>query len=229
MIARVGRTVTSENRSGGSWVCMAVSKMPIDPLLAQPAQGSDDAEEVWGSHATNADMELGDGSVVPDTMIADAAAEDFGIDTVVVSEDVESAYRRLYPQLVRLAFFLVDTPEHAEEAVQDAFAKAYAKWGRIQNPDAYMRIAVVHTCRSVQRRRLLMRRTPAPRVDDAVLGVDHVADVVRRLPLKLRQVVVLRYYLQLTDPEIAHTLGMALGTVKSTLHRARAQMREELS
>lgn len=45
----------------------------------------------------------------------------------------------------------------------------------------------------------------------------------------LDTVVVLRYYLQLSDPEIAHTLGMAVGTIKSTLHRARAQMKEELS
>jgi RNA polymerase sigma-70 factor (sigma-E family) len=148
---------------------------------------------------------------------------------VVVREDVEAAYQRLYPQLVRLAFLLVDTTEHAEEAVQDAFAKAYSKWGRVENPDSYMRMAVVNTCRRVQRRRSLARRTPTPPGDDAVLGADDVADVVCRLPLNLRQVVVLRYYLQLSDPEIADTLGMPIGTVKSTLHRARAQMREELS
>ncbi len=199
---------------------MAVSKMPIDPLLARPPGGSNEPGEVSNSFDTHAD--LNEGVDIPDIFME--AAED-----VVVREDVESAYRRLYPQLVRLAFLLVDTAEHAEEAVQDAFAKAYPKWSRIENPDTYMRIAVVHTCRSVQRRRGLMRRTPAPRVDDAVLGADHVADVVRRLPLKLRQVVVLRYYLQLSDPEIARTLGMALGTVKSTLHRARTQMKEELS
>lgn len=150
-------------------------------------------------------------------------------DEMVVREDVETAYRRLYPRLVRLAFLLVDTVEHAEEAVQESFAKAYPKWDRIENPDTYLRMAVVHTCRSVQRRRRLIRRTPPARVDDAVLGADHVADVVRRLPLRHRRVVVLRYYLQLSEPEIARTLGMALGTVKSTLNRARAQMREELS
>lgn len=150
-------------------------------------------------------------------------------EAVVVREGVESAYRRLYPQLVRLAYLLVDTVEHAEEAVQDAFAKAYPRWDRIENPDTYLRAAVVNACRSAQRRRRLVRRTPPPRVDDAVLGADHVADVVRRLPPTLRRVVVLRYYLQLSDPEIARTLGMAPGTVKSSLHRARAQMRKELS
>ena len=93
----------------------------------------------------------------------------------------------------------------------------------------YLRTAVVNTCRRVQRRRMLVRRTPTPRVDDAVLGADHIDDIVRRLPLRLRHVIVLRYYLQLSEPEIADTLGMALATVKSTLHRARTHIREELS
>lgn len=149
-----------------------------------------------------------------------------------VYEGIEVCYERLYPRLVRLAFLLVDTQEQAEEAVQDAFAKAYSKWDRVLEPDAYMHTAVVNTCRAVQRRRALMRRTPDPRPTNARGAdevADHVADVVRRLPLTLRQVVVLRYYLQLSEPEIARTLGIALGTVKSSLHRARARLKEELS
>jgi len=149
-----------------------------------------------------------------------------------VYESIEVCYERLYPRLVRLAFLLVDTQEQAEEAVQDAFAKAYSKWDRVLEPDAYMHTAVVNTCRAVQRRRALVRRTPEPRPTNARGAdevADHVADVVRRLPVTLRQVVVLRYYLQLSEPEIARTLGIALGTVKSSLHRARARLKEELS
>ena len=74
---------------------------------------------------------------------------------VVVRDDIEQAYRRLYPSLVRLAYVLVDTPELAEEAVQEAFTKAFGKWSRIDNVDAYMRTCVVNACRKVQRRRLL--------------------------------------------------------------------------
>jgi RNA polymerase sigma factor (sigma-70 family) len=197
--------------------------MPIDPLLVSPPGDSAEPDIVPSSSA-------GDTPASRDLKAVDALDDGLDVDEGwVLREDVESAYRRLFPQLVRLAYFLVDTVEHAEEAVQDAFAKAYPKWGRIENPDAYMRMAVVRTCRSVQRRCSLVRRTPPERVEYAALGVDHVADVVRRLPVKFRQVVVLRYYLQLSDPEIAATLGMALGTVKSTLHRARAQMKEELS
>lgn len=204
---------------------MGVSKVPIDPLLASPSGGSyghDDHRKVEDI------MDAADGWGFEGTEDIVGVANLETVD-VAVTEHIEAAYQRLYPRLVRLAFLLVDTVEHAEEAVQDAFAKAYPKWGRIENPDAYMRMAVVNTCRRVQRRRLLVRRTPSPRVDDAVLGADHIGDVVRRLPMKLRQVVVLRYYLQLSDQEIADTLNMPIGTVKSTLHRARAQMKEELS
>jgi RNA polymerase sigma-70 factor (sigma-E family) len=162
-----------------------------------------------------------------DPLLARPAAAD--TTEVWVTEGVERTYQRLYPRLVRLAYLLVDTTEHAEEAVQDAFARAYPKWDRIQNHDAYMRTAVVNACRRVQRRRMLVRRTPQHRPDDAVLGADHIADVVRGLPLRLRQVIVLRYYLQLSDAEIADTLNLPPGTVKSTLHRARARLREELS
>jgi len=148
---------------------------------------------------------------------------------VVVRDDIEQAYRRMYPSLVRLAYVLVDTPELAEEAVQEAFTRAFGKWSRIDNVDAYMRTCVVNACRKVQRRRLLVRRTPQPSIEYGALDADHLADVVRSLRPPMREAVVLRYYLQLSDAEIADTLNMAVGTVKSTLHRARAQMKKELS
>lgn len=153
-------------------------------------------------------------------------------DEVRVVESIEAAYARLYGSLARLAYLLVDTRELAEEAVQDAFAKAYPRWRRIEQPDAYLRTCVVNACRKVQRRRELVRRTPiAPSADAPAAGdlADHVADVVRDLPPTMREAVVLRYYLQLTDAEIARTLDIAVGTVKSTLNRARHQLRRQLS
>ena len=146
-----------------------------------------------------------------------------------VTESVEDAYRRLAPGLVRLAYLLVDTNELAEEAVQEAFAAACSKWSRVENPEAYLRVSVINWCRKVQRRRRLVRRTAQPTIEDGALGADHVADVVRALKSPMKEMVVLRYYLQLSEPEISEALGIALGTVKSTLHRARAQIKKELS
>jgi RNA polymerase sigma-70 factor (sigma-E family) len=143
---------------------------------------------------------------------------------------LEGAYRRLYPSLVRTAYLLVDTREQAEEVVQEAFAKAFPKWHRLDTPDAYMRTCVVNGCRRIHRRRRLMQRTQQFRPDDVSgLEHDHVADAVRALPRPQREVIVLRYYLQATDQEIAVALKMPVGTVKSTLHRARARLKEELS
>lgn len=196
--------------------------MPIDPLLALRSAERSAEQQVRPTRP----------AAVVEPAVADQHDEPAHLDegpVVAIRESFDTAYQRLYPQLVRLAYLLVDTVEHAEEAVQDSFAKAYPKWGRVEHPDTYLRTAVVNTCRRVQRRRMLVRRTPTPRVDDAVLGADHIDDIVRRLPLRLRHVIVLRYYLQLSEPEIADTLGMALGTVKSTLHRARTHIREELS
>lgn len=148
---------------------------------------------------------------------------------VFVVEDIEAVYRRMYPGLVRMAYLLVDTQELAEEAVQDAFAKAYPKWSRVQTPEAYMRTCVINACRRVQRRRKVMGRTPPPPFEHGELHADHIADVVRTLRSPMKEAVVLRYYLQLSDPEIAEALGIAVGTVKSTLHRARAMLKKELS
>jgi RNA polymerase sigma factor (sigma-70 family) len=153
-------------------------------------------------------------------------------DDVRVVETIEVVYSRLYTPLARLAYLLVDTRELAEEAVQEAFAKAYPRWRRIEQPEAYLRTSVVNACRKVQRRRELVRRTPLVAVADAPAAgdlADHVADVVRALPPTMREAVVLRYYLQLTDAEIARTLDIAVGTVKSTLNRARHQLRRQLS
>lgn len=145
-------------------------------------------------------------------------------------DDLVRVYRQMYPTLVRTAYLLVDTREQAEEVVQEAFAKAFPKWDRLDVPEAYLRTCVVNGCRRIHRRRRLMLRAPQHAAElDTGDTLDHVADVVRRLPSPQREAVVLRYYLQATDQEIATTLKMAVGTVKSTLHRARARLKEELS
>jgi len=141
----------------------------------------------------------------------------------------EELYAAQHRAMVRLAYTLVDTTEQAEEVVHDAFAAVYERYDRIDNPVAYLRMSVLNGCRRVLRRRMLLRRQPVPPVQDGAMEFNHVVDSIRRLPHRQRSVIVLRYDLQLTDAEIAETLAMPIGTVKSTLHRAIAALRKELT
>jgi RNA polymerase sigma factor (sigma-70 family) len=150
-------------------------------------------------------------------------------DVVTVTEPFETLYQREFRPMVRLATALVDTPELAEEVVQEAFAALYLRYRVVTNPVAYLRVCVLNGGRKVLRRRRMVRRQPDLVEVYGELGFNHVLDAVRALPAKQRNVVVLRYELQLSDPEIAETLGIPVGTVKSTLHRALARLRTEVS
>ncbi len=140
----------------------------------------------------------------------------------------DALYAREYAAMVRLAHTLVDTQQQAEEIVQDAFAAVFQRFDKIDHPVAYLRTSVLNGCRRALRRRMLRRRQPIPPDRDGELGFNHVVDAIRRLPSRQRSMIVLRYDLQLTDPEIAETLGVPIGTVKSTLHRALATLRKEI-
>lgn len=141
----------------------------------------------------------------------------------------ETLYAAQYAPMVRLAHTLVDTRPRAEEVVQDAFAAVYERYDRLEHPDAYLRVCVLNNCRRVLRRRKLRRERPEPiAADDGELGFNHVVDAIRRLPHRQRSMVVLRYDLQLTDAEIAETLDVPIGTVKSTLFRALTALRQEI-
>lgn len=140
----------------------------------------------------------------------------------------EKLFAAQYAAMVRLAQSLVDQRPRAEEIVQDAFAAVYERFDRLDNPTAYLRTCVLNGCRRVLRRRMLRRRRPFGPVDREELAYNHVLDAVRRLPHRQRSMIALRYDLQLTDAEIAETLGVPIGTVKSNLHRALETLRKEI-
>jgi RNA polymerase sigma factor (sigma-70 family) len=140
----------------------------------------------------------------------------------------DDVYRTHWDGMVRLAFVMVDDLAVAEELVQDAFARVYRARDTVRDPLPYLRSAVYNACRNHHRARRSERRHPPPATDQPPIG-DHVIDTIRRLAPKPRALVVLRYYGGLTDSEIAATTGLPIGTVKSTLHRALAQLREELA
>jgi RNA polymerase sigma factor (sigma-70 family) len=143
----------------------------------------------------------------------------------------DTLYHREYHAMVHMATALVDYPEKAEEVVQEAFAQLYTRYAQVDNPVAYVRVSVLNGCRRALRRRRLARALHATSqvdAEDGQLGFNHMLDAVRRLPAAQRNAITLRYELQLTDPEIADTLGIPLGTVKSTLHRALTRLRTEV-
>ena len=134
--------------------------------------------------------------------------------------------------LVRLAFLLVGDQETAEDVVQDAFAAVYRRWSGLADQERvvpYLRAAVVNGCRMIHRRRMVVRRFRADRevpfwsAEAAVLLGETRREVflaVRALPRRQREALVLRYYLELSEAEIAEVMGVSRGTVKSTASRA---------
>lgn len=147
--------------------------------------------------------------------------------------DVDTAFDALFVRertaMVRVAYLLVGSEPLAEEVVQEAFASVYARWDRIDNPGGFLRQCVVNGSRSVLRRRALERRKAQLLVDEGTAPAGReLLDALAALPLSWRSVVVLRFYEGMTQEEIADALDMRLGTVKSSLHRGLAMLREAL-
>ncbi len=153
---------------------------------------------------------------------------------------VDELYAAHYRRLVRLSVLLVRDVETAEEVVQDAFVAMHGRWRTLRDPDkglAYLRQAVVNRSRSVLRRRgVETRRVPSvvpdgPGADDHAVASERrgrVLDALRALPTRQREVLVLRYYLDLSEAEIADTLGISRGAVKSHASRGATALRRRL-
>ncbi|MCW2814587.1 MAG: Sigma-70, region 4 type 2 [Nocardioides sp.] len=152
---------------------------------------------------------------------------------------VEVLYAAHWRQLVRLSVLLVRDLGTAEEVVQDAFVALHGRWGRLREPDralAYLRQAVVNRSRSVLRHRGVVDRhaarerlpDPLPSAEVPALVSDRraaVLDALRTLTERQREVLALRYYLDLSEADIAETLGISRGAVKSHASRGAAALR----
>jgi RNA polymerase sigma-70 factor (sigma-E family) len=149
-------------------------------------------------------------------------------------------YAMHYSALVRLAVMLVrDTPT-AEEVVQDAFIAMHEAWERLRDTEralAYMRQAVVNRSRSVLRHRMVVERNqqkPPPDMPSAEHGAltllerSAVITALRGLPARQREAIVLRYYADLSEAEIAAAMRISRGAVKSHTSRGMAALRAAL-
>jgi RNA polymerase sigma-70 factor (sigma-E family) len=146
---------------------------------------------------------------------------------------VEALYTEHAVGLIRLAYLMLGDRPAAEDVVQDAFCSLYRSWDRLADPARalpYVRSCVLNACRSALRRRVVGRRVapamyapPAVSAEAAALGRherQEVMQAVRRLPGRQREALVLRFYLDLPDQEIAHIMGVQPSTVRSATHRA---------
>lgn len=159
------------------------------------------------------------------------------------ADDLAVTFRAHRVELVRLAAFILADWGAGEDVVQDVFARMHGEHGGIARLEdrgsalPYLHRAVVNGCRSALRRQRLIRRhaelfpCPAPAAEEAALLSDErrqVLAALATLPRRRREVLVLRYYLDLSEAEIAATLGVSAGTVKSTAARGLAELARAL-
>lgn len=174
-------------------------------------------------------VEVG-GSELSDGVDDSSAADD--VRFVAVLEDA-------LPRVQRVALLLVGDRSVADDLVAEAVARTLPKWrsGGVADPAAYLRRVVVNLAsRRWRRRSLAVRHDRAalnwlqPTTDDeaAVVERDAVLGAVARLAPRRRAVVVLRFYDDLSEVQIAEVLGVRVGTVKSQLSRGLEQLREDL-
>jgi RNA polymerase sigma-70 factor (sigma-E family) len=150
------------------------------------------------------------------------------------ADAVTSLYREHALGLVRLAHIMLGSRAAAEDVVQEAFCGLYRHWAGLEPAKAlsYVRSSVLNGCRSALRRskhraRELTYQPAAISAEAAVLSAEEGREVVRALrglPARQREVLALRYYLDLTDSQIARELGISQSTVRSTTHRALAAL-----
>ena len=152
-------------------------------------------------------------------------------------EEFGAFMRGRWPAMVRLGYALTGDVGHAEDLAQAAFARAYASWGRVRragDPDAYVRRIVINEHRRRFRKHRVAEELRGDLGDAAGGQQEHQAlddrrallDALRALGPRQRAVVVLRYWLDLSEAETAAALNCSVGTVKSQASRALATLRK---
>ncbi|MCU1387172.1 MAG: putative polymerase subfamily sigma factor [Ilumatobacteraceae bacterium] len=142
-------------------------------------------------------------------------------------------YQDEYERSFRLAWLLTNGGSDCDDLVQDSFLRLQRHAGRLENPRAYLRTVLVNLCREAHRRRerdLARTRLLANGAARAMEPADlHLLELVADLPPAQRAVLVLRYWSDVPDTEIADILGIRPASVRSLVHRATRRLHKELS
>jgi RNA polymerase sigma-70 factor (sigma-E family) len=142
-------------------------------------------------------------------------------------DDFVTLYESSFGEMVRLAFLLVGSQEIARDVVQDSFVKLHRAWERAENPHAYLRRIVVNECTTHHRRRFRhLRVQPMLIATDSINEQpDEISDALAALPERQRAAIVLRYWHDCSENEIAEILDCRPGTVGSLIHRGIEELR----
>jgi len=176
------------------------------------------------------------GALAPDAFpVSGTARAEWSSDRAVIE-----LYSQHYRALVRLAALLVRDTQTAEEVVQDSFVAMHDGWQRLRDTEkalAYLRQAVVNRSRSVLRHRLVvdknLQKAPPdmPSAEHGALVLlerSAVVAALRGLPDRQREAIVLRYYADLSEAQIATAMGISRGAVKSHTARGMTALRTAL-
>lgn len=238
-----------ENTAAADPAADSAAAIPLGAMdtLSYPAvdtaadEGQDDAETKLA-----ADSEPSDGvprpTHVTETLTATAFVPEVRPAPSAWDADrvVTEIYHGEYKSLVRLAVLLVHDVPTAEEVVQDAFEAMHGAWRRLRDSEkalSYLRQSVVNKSRSVLRHRTVVdKNAPKPAPDEpsaehaamALIERSAVIEALRTLPDRQREAIVLRYYADLSEADIAATMGISKGAVKSHTARAMAALKSIL-
>lgn len=142
-------------------------------------------------------------------------------------------YERERAPMIRLASLIVGSSETAEDVVQEAFIAVEQRWSQLDRRGAYLRTSVVNGCRAVMRHRQVRQRhaaaPPSRQNDDLPTHLVELRDALDHLTERQRIVVVLRYFVDIPEAEIAEHLGCRPSTVRSLNRRALQALRKELA
>jgi RNA polymerase sigma-70 factor (sigma-E family) len=175
-----------------------------------------------------------------ETLVATAAVGSVSAANIEADRAVTELYAAHYRSLVRLAALLVRDIATAEEVVQDSFVAVHGGWRRLRDSEkalSYLRQSVVNRSRSVLRHRVVVdRNSPKPSPDmpsaehGAIAQLERTAVIaaLRQLPARQREALVLRFYADMSEAQIADAMQISKGAVKSHTARAMATLRTVL-
>jgi RNA polymerase sigma-70 factor (sigma-E family) len=231
-IGKTGEVNGGTVPSGGAGLGNGSGNLHNDGEPSDPVERPMDVTEALTVNALLPEVVLARESFTSQAQPASAAWD--------ASEVVTQLYKLHYNQLVRLAVMLVHDVQTAEEVVQDAFEAMHKAWRRLRDTEkalSYLRQAIVNRSRSVLRhRKVVEMHPPKPAPDEqsaehaalTLIERSAVTSALRTLPERQREAIVLRYYGDFSEADIAKAMGISRGAVKSHTARAMAALKSIL-